>query len=73
MGFLALTAHRTKKSLISIESNSIIFLSSEYIRAPSAHKKYEENLYRNNRALCKAVLVRGNMLKSTFTGQHPEK
>lgn len=50
-----------------------ILLSSGYMRSPSAPKKKKENLYRNNRALCEAAVVRGNVLKSAFTGQYPEK
>lgn len=50
-----------------------ILLSSGYMRSPSAPEKKKENLYGNNRALCEAAVVRGNVLKSAFTGQYPEK
>lgn len=46
-------------------------LSSGYMRFPSVPEK--GNLYRNNRAVCEAAVVRTVLLKNTFTGQHSEK
>lgn len=44
-----------------------ILLSSGYMRFPSVPEK--ENLYRYNRALCEAAVVRTVLLKNIFTGQ----